>query len=88
MNLVVSRLKKYVFKFQKWDLRQIATELGEKINEKITFIQLTEIIIGNKYCISDIQFVMGFINSSAEDCKTTEQKKVELEGLKSEKACQ
>ncbi|GFQ99999.1 hypothetical protein TNCT_374251 [Trichonephila clavata] len=69
---------------RKEDLRIVALELGETLSEKVTIVELTEIIKENKYFKEDVEFVKEFIQYNIEDRKKEEEarlreKELELE---------
>ncbi|GFS97491.1 integrase catalytic domain-containing protein [Trichonephila clavipes] len=52
---------------RKEDLRIVALELGEIVAEKVTIVELTEIIQENKYFKEDVEFVKELIQYTIED---------------------
>ncbi|GFU20987.1 hypothetical protein TNCV_1809011 [Trichonephila clavipes] len=66
--------------------RIAALELGETVAEKVTIIELTEIIKENKYFKEDVEFVKELIQYTIEDRKNAEEdhKKAEEERKKAE----
>ncbi|GFR32604.1 integrase catalytic domain-containing protein [Trichonephila clavata] len=69
---------------RKEDLRIVALELGETLSEKVTIVELTEIIKENKYFKEDVEFVKELIQYTIEDRKKAEEarlreKELELE---------
>ncbi|GFT49922.1 integrase catalytic domain-containing protein [Trichonephila clavipes] len=52
---------------RKEDLRIVALELGETVAEKVTIVELTEIIKENKYFKEDVEFVKELIQHTIED---------------------
>ncbi|GFT57533.1 hypothetical protein TNCV_803831 [Trichonephila clavipes] len=52
---------------RKEDLRIVALELGETVAEKVTIVELTEIIKENKYFKEDVEFVKQLIQYTIED---------------------
>ncbi|GFR03356.1 hypothetical protein TNCT_565981 [Trichonephila clavata] len=69
---------------RKEDLRMVALELGETLSEKVTIVELTEIIKENKYFKEDVEFVKELIQYTIEDRKKAEEarlreKELELE---------
>ncbi|GFT74279.1 hypothetical protein TNCV_1723411 [Trichonephila clavipes] len=66
---------------RKEDLRILALELGETVAEKVTIVELTEIIIENKYFKEDVEFVKEFIQYTIEDRKRAEEdrKRMQIE---------
>ncbi|GFV68815.1 hypothetical protein TNCV_2585091 [Trichonephila clavipes] len=52
---------------RKEDLRIVALELGETVAEKVTIVELTEIIKENKYFKEDVEFVKELIQYTIED---------------------
>ncbi|GFX16772.1 integrase catalytic domain-containing protein [Trichonephila clavipes] len=69
---------------RKEDLRIVALELGETVDEKVTIVELTEIIIENEYFKEDVEFVKELIQVTIEDRKNAEEtrlreKELELE---------
>ncbi|GFX72888.1 integrase catalytic domain-containing protein [Trichonephila clavipes] len=71
---------------RKEDLRIVALELGETVAEKVTIIELTEIIKENKYFKEDVEFVKELIQYTIEDRKRVEEdRKKEAENRLREK---
>ncbi|GFX50072.1 uncharacterized protein TNCV_2375611 [Trichonephila clavipes] len=58
---------------RKEDLRIVVLELGETVVEKVTIVELTEIIKENKYFKEDVEFVKELIQYTIEDCKKAEE---------------
>ncbi|GFV18952.1 integrase catalytic domain-containing protein [Trichonephila clavipes] len=58
---------------RKEDLRIVALELGETVAEKVTIVELTEIITENKYFKEDVEFVKELIQYTIEDRKKAEE---------------
>ncbi|GFY33460.1 integrase catalytic domain-containing protein [Trichonephila clavipes] len=58
---------------RKEDLRIVALELGETAAEKVTIVELTEIIKENKYFKEDVEFVKELIQYTIEDRKNVEE---------------
>ncbi|GFW17723.1 DUF1758 domain-containing protein [Trichonephila clavipes] len=58
---------------RKEDLRIVALELGETVAEKVTIVELTEIIKENKYFKKDAEFVKELIQYTIEDRKRAEE---------------
>ncbi|GFY17197.1 uncharacterized protein TNCV_1089731 [Trichonephila clavipes] len=58
---------------RKEDLRIVALELGETVAEKVTIVELTEIIKENKYFKEDVEFVKELIQYTIEDRKRVEE---------------
>ncbi|GFX16432.1 uncharacterized protein TNCV_601551 [Trichonephila clavipes] len=58
---------------RKEDLRIVALDLGETVAEKVTIVELTEIIRENKYFKEDVQFVKELIQYTIEDRKRAEE---------------
>ncbi|GFQ74732.1 hypothetical protein TNCT_203041 [Trichonephila clavata] len=73
---------------RKEDLRIVAFELGETLSEKVTIVELTEIIKENKYFKEDVEFVKELIQYTIEDRKKAEEdrKKAEEDRKKTEEA--
>ncbi|GFQ87011.1 hypothetical protein TNCT_145141, partial [Trichonephila clavata] len=73
---------------RKEDLRMVALELGETLSEKVTIVELTEIIKENKYFKEDVEFVKELIQYTIEDRKKAEEdrKKAEEDRKKAEEA--
>ncbi|GFT00447.1 hypothetical protein TNCV_1981781 [Trichonephila clavipes] len=73
---------------RKEDLRIVALELGETVAEKVTIVELTEIIKENKYFKEDVEFVKELIQYTIEDRKRIEEdRKKEAENRLREKEC-
>ncbi|GFV77696.1 integrase catalytic domain-containing protein [Trichonephila clavipes] len=71
---------------RKEDLRIVALELGETVAEKVTIVELTEIIKENKYFKEDVEFVKELIQYTIEDPKRIEEdRKKEAENRLREK---
>ncbi|GFR06452.1 hypothetical protein TNCT_39471 [Trichonephila clavata] len=69
---------------RKEDLRIVALELGETLSEKVTIVEITEIIKENKYFKANVEFVKELIQYTIEDRKKAEEarlreKELELE---------
>ncbi|GFQ70026.1 hypothetical protein TNCT_207941 [Trichonephila clavata] len=60
---------------RKEDLRIVALELGETLSEKVTIVELTEIIKENKYFKEDVEFVKELIQYTIEDRKKAGSRK-------------
>ncbi|GFW84543.1 integrase catalytic domain-containing protein [Trichonephila clavipes] len=58
---------------RKEDLRIVALELGETVAEKVTIVELTEIIKENKYFKEDVKFVKELSQYMIEDRKRAEE---------------
>ncbi|GFW78092.1 integrase catalytic domain-containing protein [Trichonephila clavipes] len=58
---------------RKEDLRIVALELGETVAEKVTIVELTEIIKENKYFKEDVEFVKELIQYTIADRKRVEE---------------
>ncbi|GFS79757.1 integrase catalytic domain-containing protein [Trichonephila clavipes] len=58
---------------RKEDLRIVVLELGETVAEKVTIVELTEIIKENKYFKEDVEFVKELIQYTIEDRKRAEE---------------
>ncbi|GFR21195.1 hypothetical protein TNCT_588021 [Trichonephila clavata] len=58
---------------RKEDLRIVALELGETLSEKVTIVELTEIIKENKYFKEDVEFVKELIQYTIEDRKKVDE---------------
>ncbi|GFR24691.1 hypothetical protein TNCT_573231 [Trichonephila clavata] len=73
---------------RKEDLRIVALELGETLSDKVTIVELTEIIKENKYFKEDVEFVKELIQYTIEDRKKAEEdrKKAEEDRKKAEEA--
>ncbi|GFX58686.1 hypothetical protein TNCV_803911 [Trichonephila clavipes] len=65
--------KKIIKNCRKEDLRIVALELGETVSEKVTIVELTEIIKENKYFKEDVEFVKELIQYTIEDRKKAEE---------------
>ncbi|GFX35203.1 integrase catalytic domain-containing protein [Trichonephila clavipes] len=74
---------------RKEDLRIIALELGETVAEKVTIVELTEIIKENKYFKEDVEFVKELIQYTIEDHKKAEEdrKRAEEDRKRAEEDC-
>ncbi|GFV80760.1 integrase catalytic domain-containing protein [Trichonephila clavipes] len=59
----------------KEDLRIVALELGETVAEKVTIVELTEIIKENKYFKEDVEFFKELIQVTIEDRKNAEEER-------------
>ncbi|GFX48813.1 integrase catalytic domain-containing protein [Trichonephila clavipes] len=71
---------------RKENLRIVALELGETVAEKVTIVELTEIIKENKYFKEDVEFVKKLIQYMIEDRKRVEEdRKKEAENRLREK---
>ncbi|GFS91352.1 integrase catalytic domain-containing protein [Trichonephila clavipes] len=64
---------------RKEDLRIVALELGETVAEKVTIVELTEIIKENKYFKEDVEFVKELIQYTIEDRKRAEEDRKRVE---------
>ncbi|GFR13795.1 hypothetical protein TNCT_243811 [Trichonephila clavata] len=64
---------------RKEDLRMVALELGETLSEKVTIVELTEIIKENKYFKEDVEFVKELIQYTIEDRKKAEEDRKKAE---------
>ncbi|GFV52583.1 integrase catalytic domain-containing protein [Trichonephila clavipes] len=64
---------------RKEDLRIVALELGEPVAEKVTIVELTEIIKENKYFKEDVEFFKELIQYTIEDRKRVEKKRKKAE---------
>ncbi|GFS64183.1 integrase catalytic domain-containing protein [Trichonephila clavipes] len=64
---------------RKEDLRIVALELGEAVAEKVTIIELTEIIKENKYFKEDVEFVKELIQYTIEDRKKAKEDRKKAE---------
>ncbi|GFY40731.1 hypothetical protein TNIN_26881 [Trichonephila inaurata madagascariensis] len=69
---------------RKEDLRIVALELGETAAEKVTIVELTEIIKENKYFKENVELVKELIQHTVEDLKKEaenrlREKELELE---------
>ncbi|GFQ95758.1 hypothetical protein TNCT_84651 [Trichonephila clavata] len=64
---------------RKEDLRMVALELGETLSEKVTIVELTEIIKENKYFKEDVEFVKELIQYTIEDRKKAEEDRKKVE---------
>ncbi|GFW09345.1 hypothetical protein TNCV_2066041 [Trichonephila clavipes] len=71
--------KKFFKKCGKEDLRIVALELGETVAEKVTIVELTEIIKENKYFKEDVEFVKELIQYTIEDRKKVEEDRKRVE---------
>ncbi|GFR29973.1 hypothetical protein TNCT_267711, partial [Trichonephila clavata] len=71
---------------RKEDLRIVALELGETLSEKVTIVELTEIIKENKYFKEDVEFVKELIQYTIEDRKKAEEAKLREKDLELELA--
>ncbi|GFW84592.1 integrase catalytic domain-containing protein [Trichonephila clavipes] len=58
---------------RKEDFRIVALELGETLAEKVTIVELTEIIKESKYFKEDVKFVKELVQYTIEDCKKAEE---------------
>ncbi|GFY68436.1 hypothetical protein TNIN_23871 [Trichonephila inaurata madagascariensis] len=58
---------------RKEDLRIVALELGETVAEKVTIVELTEIIKENKYFKENVELVKELIQHTIEDRKRAEE---------------
>ncbi|GFY51098.1 hypothetical protein TNIN_270011 [Trichonephila inaurata madagascariensis] len=58
---------------RKEDLRIVALELGETVAEKVTIVELTEIIKENKYFKENVELVKELIHHTIEDRKKAEE---------------
>ncbi|GFW11629.1 hypothetical protein TNCV_42641 [Trichonephila clavipes] len=58
---------------RKEDLRIVALELVETVAEKVTIVELTEIIKENKYFKDDVEFVKELIQYTIENRKRVEE---------------
>ncbi|GFV89035.1 hypothetical protein TNCV_4912351 [Trichonephila clavipes] len=58
---------------RKEDLRIVALQLGETVAEKVTIVELTEIIKENKYFKEDVEFVKELIQYMIEDLKRVQE---------------
>ncbi|GFW43561.1 ATP-dependent DNA helicase [Trichonephila clavipes] len=82
----LKRCKKMFKNCRKEDLRIVALELGETVAEKVTIVELTEIIKENKYFKEDVEFVKELIQYTIEDRKRVEEdRKKEAENRLREK---
>ncbi|GFY61904.1 hypothetical protein TNIN_366261 [Trichonephila inaurata madagascariensis] len=61
---------------RKEDLRIVAHELGETVAEKVTIVELTEIIKENNYFKENVEFVKDLIQYTIEDRKRKRRKTV------------
>ncbi|GFY78241.1 hypothetical protein TNIN_155361 [Trichonephila inaurata madagascariensis] len=61
------------------DLRIVALELGETVAEKVTIVELTEIIKENKYFKENIEFAKELIQYTFEDRKKAEEDRKRVE---------
>ncbi|GFV62170.1 integrase catalytic domain-containing protein [Trichonephila clavipes] len=64
---------------RKEDLRIVALELGETVAEKVTIVELTEIIKENKYFKEDVEFVKELIQYTIEDRKRAEEDRKQMQ---------
>ncbi|GFW11417.1 integrase catalytic domain-containing protein [Trichonephila clavipes] len=64
---------------RKEDLRIVDLELGETVAEKVTIVELTEIIKENKYFKEDVEFVKELIQYTIEDRKKVEEDRKRVE---------
>ncbi|GFW21595.1 hypothetical protein TNCV_4281101 [Trichonephila clavipes] len=64
---------------RKEDLRIVALELGETVAEKVTIVELTEIIKENKYFKEDVEFVKELIQYTIEDRKRAAEDRKRVE---------
>ncbi|GFW75829.1 hypothetical protein TNCV_4430121 [Trichonephila clavipes] len=64
---------------RKEDLRIVALELGETVAEKVTIVELTEIIKENKYFKEDVEFVKELIQYTIENRKRAEEDRKRVE---------
>ncbi|GFY26267.1 uncharacterized protein TNCV_24661 [Trichonephila clavipes] len=64
---------------RKEDLRIVALELGETVAEKVTIVELTEIIKENKHFKEDVEFVKELIQYTIEDRKRAEEDRKRVE---------
>ncbi|GFT33031.1 hypothetical protein TNCV_3642071 [Trichonephila clavipes] len=55
------------------ELRIVALELGDTVAEKVTIVELTEIIKENKYFKEDVEFAKELIQYTNEDRKRAEE---------------
>ncbi|GFS62794.1 integrase catalytic domain-containing protein [Trichonephila clavipes] len=58
---------------RKEDLRIVALELGKTVAEKVTTVELTEIIKENKYFKEDVEFVKELIQYTIQNRKRVEE---------------
>ncbi|GFY42482.1 hypothetical protein TNIN_416931 [Trichonephila inaurata madagascariensis] len=71
---------------RKEDLRIVALELGETVAEKVTIVELTEIIKENKYFKENVELLKELIQHTIEDRKKAEEdRKKEAENRLREK---
>ncbi|GFV97504.1 hypothetical protein TNCV_2040121 [Trichonephila clavipes] len=70
---------------RKEDLRIAALDLGETVAEKVTIVELTEIIKENKYFKEDVEFVKELIQYTIEDRKRVEKDRKKAENRLREK---
>ncbi|GFQ68787.1 hypothetical protein TNCT_11041 [Trichonephila clavata] len=61
---------------RKEDLRIVALKLGETLSEKVTIVELTEIIKENRYFKEDVQFFRELIQYTIEDRKKAEESRL------------
>ncbi|GFT27608.1 hypothetical protein TNCV_3569891 [Trichonephila clavipes] len=71
--------KKMFKNCRKEDFRIVALELGETVAEKVTIVELTEIIKENKYFKEDVEFVKELIQYTIEDRKKAEEERKKAE---------
>ncbi|GFX76102.1 hypothetical protein TNCV_1869111 [Trichonephila clavipes] len=64
---------------RKEDFRIVALELGETVAEKVTILELTEIIKENKYYKEDVEFVKELIQYTIEDREKAEEDRKRVE---------
>ncbi|GFY08248.1 integrase catalytic domain-containing protein [Trichonephila clavipes] len=64
---------------RKEDLRIVALELGETVAEKVTIVELTEIIKENKYFKEDVELVKELIHYTIEDRMKAEEDRKRVE---------
>ncbi|GFX66634.1 uncharacterized protein TNCV_1428001 [Trichonephila clavipes] len=74
---------------RKEDLRIVALELGETAAEKVSIVELTEIIKENKYFKEDVEFAKELIQYTIEDRKKAEEdrKRAEEDHAKGKEHC-
>lgn len=70
---------------KKEDLRLIAKEIGENVTDKMTVIELLDVIKNNERYKKDPDTVTEVANSIVEDRKSEEQKQLEFEKIKLER---
>ncbi|GFU08721.1 hypothetical protein TNCV_990801 [Trichonephila clavipes] len=63
-------------------LRIVSLELGETVAEKVTIVELTEIIKENKYFKEDVEFVKELIQYTIENRKKAEETRLRDTELK------